>query len=552
MLLELHVKNLALIEQVDLEFFAGLTVLSGETGAGKSILIDSINLALGAKVGKDVVRAGADFAYIELLFCINDRLKLDAIRKMDIEVGEDGLITMSRKISKQKNVLRINGEVIAAAKGRKLMSLLIDIHSQHESYGLLEVSKQLQLIDLFAEDRVKEVKNDIKEEYQKYKTIEEKLSETLEENLRRREVEFLKYEIEEIEDAQLKEGEEQELVQRYSKIKNASRIADAMSKISSYIEEDGISPSLKLISSVVQYDEELSDIESQLFDAESIIADLRHSIYNYIDELDFNEEEFDTINSRLDTIRSLQGKYSEDLKEINKIYEGKKERLEFLENYEELISEYKEQQRSSVAKLNELCDKLSGLRKESAGVLKESIIRELHDLNFLGVDFDIEFKKLSDFTPQGRDSVELMISTNPGNPKKPLREIASGGELSRIMLAIKTVLADLDEVDTLIFDEIDTGISGRTAQKVSEKLMLIGRGHQVICITHLPQIAAMADHNYLIEKHTDGHSTKTEISYVKEKRLVEEIARLIGGSEITEAVLQTAKEMKDLADKLKG
>jgi len=254
----------------------------------------------------------------------------------------------------------------------------------------------------------------------------------------------------------------------------------------------------------------------------------------------------------LDTIRSLQGKYSEDLKEINKIYEGKKERLEFLENYEELISEYKEQQRSSVAKLNELCDKLSGLRKESAGVLKESIIRELHDLNFLGVDFDIEFKKLSDFTPQGRDSVELMISTNPGNPKKPLREIASGGELSRIMLAIKTVLADLDEVDTLIFDEIDTGISGRTAQKVSEKLMLIGRGHQVICITHLPQIAAMADHNYLIEKHTDGHSTKTEISYVKEKRLVEEIARLIGGSEITEAVLQTAKEMKDLADKLKG
>ena len=552
MLLELHVKNLALIEQVDLEFFAGLTVLSGETGAGKSILIDSINLALGAKVGKDVVRAGADFAYIELLFCINDRLKLDAIRKMDIEVGEDGLITMSRKISKQKNVLKINGEVIAAAKGRKLMSLLIDIHSQHESYGLLEVSKQLQLIDLFAEDRIKEVKDDIKEEYQNYKAIEEKLSETLEENLRRREVEFLKYEIEEIEDAQLKEGEEQELVQRYSKIKNASRIADAMSKISSYIEEDGISPSLKLISSVVQYDEELSDIESQLFDAESIIADLRHSIYNYIDELDFNEEEFDTINSRLDTIRSLQGKYSEDLKEINKIYEGKKERLEFLENYEELISEYKEQQRSSVAKLNELCDKLSGLRKESAGVLKESIIRELHDLNFLGVDFDIEFKKLSDFTPQGRDSVELMISTNPGNPKKPLREIASGGELSRIMLAIKTVLADLDEVDTLIFDEIDTGISGRTAQKVSEKLMLIGRGHQVICITHLPQIAAMADHNYLIEKHTDGHSTKTEISYVKEKRLVEEIARLIGGSEITEAVLQTAKEMKDLADKLKG
>ena len=549
MLLELHVKNLALIEQVDLEFFAGLTVLSGETGAGKSILIDSINLALGAKVGKDVVRAGADFAYIELLFCINDRLKLDAIRKMDIEVAEDGLITMSRKISKQKNVLRINGEVIAAAKGRKLMSLLIDIHSQHESYGLLEVSKQLQLIDLFAEDRIKEVKDDIKEEYQNYKAIEEKLSETLEENLRKREIEFLKYEIE---DAQLKEGEEQELVQRYSKIKNASRIADAMSKISSYIEEDGISPSLKLISSVVQYDEELSDIESQLFDAESIIADLRHSIYNYIDELDFNEEEFDTINSRLDTIRSLQGKYSEDLKEINKIYEGKKERLEFLENYEELISEYKEQQRSSVAKLNELCDKLSGLRKESAGVLKESIIRELHDLNFLGVDFDIEFKKLSDFTPQGRDSVELMISTNPGNPKKPLREIASGGELSRIMLAIKTVLADLDEVDTLIFDEIDTGISGRTAQKVSEKLMLIGRGHQVICITHLPQIAAMADHNYLIEKHTDGHSTKTEISYVKEKRLVEEIARLIGGSEITEAVLQTAKEMKDLADKLKG
>lgn len=552
MLLELHVKNLALIEQVDLEFFDGLTVLSGETGAGKSILIDSINLALGAKVGRDVVRAGAEFAYIELLFCINDRAKLEAIRAMDIEVGEDGLITMARKISKQKNVLRINGEIIAAAKGRKLMSLLIDIHSQHESYGLLEVSKQLQLIDLFSEDKVRSVKNDIKAEYQRHRLIEEKLSETLEEKLRKREIEFLKFEIEEIEEAKLKEGEEQELVQRYSKIKNASRIADALSKISSYMEEDGISPSLKLISGVVQYDEELSDIESQLSDAESIIADLRHSIYNYIDALDFDEEEFDIINNRLDTVRNLQSKYSDDIKEIEKIHEEKKKRLEFLENYEELISEYKKQQKESVKRLEELCDRLSEIRKESAQVLKDSIIRELHDLNFLGVDFDIEFKKLTDFTPQGTDSVELMISTNPGNPKKPLREIASGGELSRIMLAIKTVLADLDEVDTLIFDEIDTGISGRTAQKVSEKLMLIGRGHQVICITHLPQIAAMADYNYLIEKHTDGHSTKTEISHVKDKRLVEEIARLIGGSKITEAVLQTAKEMKDLADKLKG
>ena len=325
-----------------------------------------------------------------------------------------------------------------------------------------------------------------------------------------------------------------------------------MSKISAYIEEDTVSRAVKNIASIVQYDDELVDIESQLRDIESLLSDLRHNIYDYIDDLDFDEREFDEIGARLDIVRKLKSKYADNIEEIWNICEKKKERLAFLEDYEQHIAELYNKKAKQEETLSLLSDKLSGLRRDTAKTLKEHIIRELHDLNFLGVDFDIIFKKSTNFTAYGRDFAEFMISTNPGNPRKALKDVASGGEISRIMLAIKTVFADVDEVDTLIFDEIDTGISGRTAQKVSEKLMLIGRAHQVLCITHLPQIAAMADHNYVIEKHTDGKSTRTDISYVREEKLIAEIARLIGGSKITRAVLDTAKEMKELADTLKG
>lgn len=552
MLLELRVKNLALIEEVHLEFYAGLTVLSGETGAGKSILIDSINLALGAKATKDIIRTGAEYAYVELLFSIDDRSKLKTIRDMGIEVGEDELITISRKISAQKSVVRVNSEIVALSRLRLIMALLIDIHSQHESQSLLEVSKHLELIDLFAGKEIEAIKKEIHKEYQLYHKIMHKLSETIDDSARKREIEFLRYEIEEIEQADLKVSEEEELLQRYAKRKNASKIADAMSRISNCIEEDTISQAVRGIASIVQYDDELVDIESQLRDIENLLSELRHNVYDYIDDLDFDEREFDEISSRLDIVRKLKSKYAESIEEIWNICEKKKERLAFLEDYEVQIAALHSKKSKQEELLGILSDKLSGLRKETAQILKGHIIRELQELNFLGVDFDISFKKLGNFTAEGRDFAEFMISTNPGNPKKALKDVASGGELSRIMLAIKTVFADVDEVDTLIFDEIDTGISGRTAQKVSEKLMLIGRAHQVLCITHLPQIAAMADHNYVIEKHTDGQSTKTDISYVREEKLIAEIARLIGGSEITRAVLDTAGEMKELANKLKG
>lgn len=552
MLLELHVRNLALIEKADVEFGEGLNILTGETGAGKSIIIGSVTMALGGKASRDSIRRGADYAYIELVFSITGEEKLRALRELDMEPDKDGLMIISRKITPSRSISRINDETVTTARLRQITGLLLDIHGQHEHQSLLYRSKHLEILDAYVKAKTQPAKQKIAGEYQVYKALKERLEGfSLDTETRLREADFLRFEIQEIEDGDLKEGEEEELAVRYRRFAHARKIAECLSAAYSALEGDWVSQAIRQVDQAAEYDDELEGIRDQLYDADSILGDASRELSSYMDSMEFDQETFRRTEERLDTIRGLQAKYGGTVEAIMKNLEEKQKRLEELEDYDSCRERTRRELEESAHRLEALCAELSDIRKKASKKLVKKICDALSDLNFLNVEFDMEFEKMDHFTPGGYDEAQFIISTNPGQPLRPLKDVASGGELSRIMLAIKTVLADSDDIPTLIFDEIDTGISGRTAQKVSEKLSYIAGSHQVICITHLPQIAAMADSHFEISKAAAGGSAATTISLLDREASVRELARLLGGAEITDLVLKNASEMKELADRTK-
>ena len=553
MLLELHVRNLALIEKADIEFTEGLNILTGETGAGKSIIIGSVNMALGGKTSRDSIRTGAENAYIELLFSVTDPAKIQALKALDAEPDEDGTLIISRKITPSRSTSRINDETVTSSRLKAITGLLLDIHGQHEHQSLLHKSKHLEILDAYLCEKTHQIKQKIGEEYLHYQGLKKKLEEfQLDKEGQLREADFCRFEIEEIEQANLKEGEEEELALEYRRFLHSRKITEGLSTAYEAVQNDGISRALREIDAVVQYDEEgLSSIKSQLSDLENLLSDAGWEISSYMEKMSFDEKTFRETEERLDLIRGLMAKYGGTVSAVQKNLEEKKSRLAELENYDIVRQEVEEELKKSENQLEESCQYLSQIRREGARKLSEKIYQALQDLNFLNVSFTIEIARLPYFTANGYDEAEFKISANPGEPARPLKEVASGGELSRIMLAIKAVLADTDQIPTLIFDEIDTGISGRTAQKVSEKLSYIAKSHQVICITHLPQIAAMADSHFEISKSAKDGRTVTTISRLGEDQMVRELARLLGGAEITETVLNNAREMKKLAEETK-
>ena len=552
MLLELHVKNLALIEKADVEFGEGLNILTGETGAGKSIIIGSVSMALGGKASRDSIRHGADYAYIELVFSVKGEDRLRALRELDTEPTEDGLVIISRKITPSRSISRINDETVTAARLRQITGLLLDIHGQHEHQSLLYKSKHLEILDAYVKAQTQPAKKKMEEEYRNYCILKKRLSSfEMDHDARLREADFLRFEIQEIEDGNIKEGEEEELTARYRRFSHARRIAENLNEAYDSLQADAVTRALRSVEQVTEYDEALQSIRDQLYDAEAILSDAGREISAYISSMEFDEESWRQTEERLDQIHSLQNKYGASVSAIQASLEEKRKRLEELENYDAYREQTEKELKISTDHLCRLCTDLSEIRKKASVELVKRIRSGLLDLNFLDVEFDMEFETLDHFTPDGWDEVQFLISTNPGQPMRPLKDVASGGELSRIMLAIKTVLADSDEIPTLIFDEIDTGISGRTAQKVSEKLSYIAGSHQVICITHLPQIAAMADIHFEIRKSASEGSTATTIGRLGREESIRELARLLGGAQITEAVLKNAREMKDLADQTK-
>ena len=552
MLLELHVRNLALIERADVEFGEGLNILTGETGAGKSIIIGSVTMALGGKASRDSIRHGADFAYIELVFSVSGEEKLSALRELEVTPDENGLVIISRKLTASRSISRINHETVTAARLRQITGLLLDIHGQHEHQSLLYRSKHLEILDAYVKAKTQPAKQKIAEQFRAYRALKERLEGfDLDTEARIREADFLRFEIQEITEAELREGEEEELAQSYRRFANAQRIAECLQTAHSALEGDWVTRAIREVDQAVEYDEELEGIRDQLYDAEAILGDAERELSAYMDSMEFDQETFLRIEERLNTIRGLQEKYGSTIEAIMKHLEEKEKRLEELEDYDSCRERIKKELADCEDRLEGLCADLSDIRKRASGELVEKIKKGLIDLNFLDVEFDMEFEKMDHFTAGGYDEVQFIISTNPGQPMRPLKDVASGGELSRIMLAIKTVLADSDDIPTLIFDEIDTGISGRTAQKVSEKLAYIAGSHQVICITHLPQIAAMADSHFEIAKSASQGSTATTIRLLGREASVQELARLLGGAKITDAVLKNACEMKELADRTK-
>ena len=549
MLIELHIKNLALIKKADIYFKEGLSVLSGETGAGKSILIDSINLALGAKASKDIIRIGENEGIVELIFTLDDKRK-EKLRTLDISF-EDDLLIITRKISSTRSVCRINDETVTLAKLREVTDTLIDIHGQHEHQSLLSAGNNLALLDSFCSEKLTEIKKNLSKNYGELKKINHRIQEGIDERLRKREIDILDFEISEIKKADIKPNEEEELEQVFKKGKSISKINDVLSDLLEELENEDIGSNIKSVSEIAELDDSLDIVLSNLNTIEDLISETMHYTTRYLDNLEYDEEEYDRVIERLDTIRHIKSKYSSDYNKLKELLKEKEKRLEFLRDFEDEVLILKE----SAAKLEESiikdCVKISEIRKAVAITLTERIKKELEDLNFLGVEFEIKFTKREKISRDGFDIVEFLISTNPGQPLKPLQMVASGGELSRIMLALKTVFANNDDIQTLIFDEIDTGISGKTAVKVGEKLSHISRSHQVLCISHLPQIAVMADQNLFISKSTDGKSTQTNIDLLDKDGKIKEIARLIGGNNLTEVVLKTAREMIQEADSRK-
>lgn len=554
MLIHLHVKNLALIEDIEVEFGPGLNILTGETGAGKSVLLGSMQLILGGRTARDMIRTGASCALVELLFQVENKKAEQALNSLEI-FTEEGQVLLSRKIMDGRSINKINGETCTVGQMKAAAECLLDIHGQHEHQSLLYQEKQLEILDAYGREKIRPAKEAVRQSYEEYRKYMRALKELdTDEEQRNREKAFLEFEISEIEKAHLVPGEDEELETLYRRLNNGKLILETLQSVHSLTGYDSgqgageaVGTGVRELLRVTEYDTQLESMAETLQEIDGLLNDFNRELSSYVEDLSFDDETFYETEKRLDQINGLKAKYGRTIEEILEYQNTQQQKLEKLARYEENFLEARQNLKKAEEQLEKDSYVLSEIRKDYSKTLTEKIIEGLRDLNFLDVKFRIDFQRKQEFTDNGYDSIEYEISTNPGESVKPLGRIVSGGELSRIMLAIKAILADRDQIETLIFDEIDTGISGRTAQKVSEKMAVIGSCHQVLCITHLPQIAAMADTHFEIEKHQKGSETITEIHPLGERESVRELARLLGGAEITEAVLKNAMEMKELA-----
>lgn len=554
MLQSLHVKNLALIDEAEVNFEKGLNILSGETGAGKSIIIGSVNLALGGKASRDMVRRDADYALVELIFQIENEELEEKLKALDV-YPEDHQVIMTRKLMSGRSVCRINSETVAASRMRDVASCLIDIHGQHEHQSLLSYKNHLKYLDAYAGNEVENVKTALAKAFKTYQAKKKELSEaSLDEEQQARELSFLQFEIEEITNANLQDGEDEELETLYRKLANGRKIMESAGTANELTAGSGenaselIGRALRELISVSTYDETMQSLSDQLSEIDSLLGDFTHELSAYLSDTDFSEELFCRTQERLDEINHLKSKYGDSIEKILHALEEKEAKAEKLAHFDAYRKQLEDELAKQEAVVRNYSDQLHEIRQKYAKIFVKEVTQSLIDLNFLDVRFEMRFEKLDHYTANGQDDARFYISTNPGEELRPLEQIASGGELSRIMLALKTVLAEHDDIETLIFDEIDSGISGRTAQMVAEKMKMTGKNHQIICITHLPQIAAMADAHFLIEKMAENGSTVSQIRMLEREESISELARMLGGVKITDRVLESAKEMKELAE----
>lgn len=557
MLRELHIKNIAVIEDITISFGDGFHALTGETGAGKSILIDSINMALGGRTAKDLIRTGADSATVDVVFELSERLE-GVLADAGIE-SEDGLLYISRQITSDgKSKCRLNGRLVPLTVLKEAAEVLITIHGQHDNQTILSPKSHIHFVDDYG--NYKPLLEEYQVQYHKVQELKQRLDSLLtDENEKARRIELLGYQIKEIESAKIRLGEEAELEERRGYLANIEQIVEksGMAYESLYGDEersayDAIASAVHALEGVHSYDQRLEEYYNTLSSVLADLEDVTHELKSYLDGVDYQQGELDLLEERLQALFQLKRKYGGSEEEILTHLAEIKQELSEIEDSDALCEAVSAELEKETAALSVLAAALSEKRRETAIELQTAIMQELSDLDMQKMRFSVSVEPLDEaYTPLGSDRVEFLISGNPGEALKPLAKIASGGEMSRIMLAMKSILAGSDMVETLIFDEIDTGVSGRAAQKIAEKICMLAKERQILCITHLAQIASMADTHFLIQKNSDENQTKTTVTPLDEQSRKAELARIIGGVKITELTMQAAQEMLDMADSLK-
>lgn len=562
MLLELNIKNFAIIEDLSVSFKKGLNIITGETGTGKSILIEALGVILGSRTNRDFIRTGEEESNLEAVFYVENNNIDQTLEDYGIGIDEDRLLIINKTISRTgPSLSKINGKNVNLSMLARLTRKLVDIFGQHEHQSLLDVSNHKLLLDSFGKEDFRGRMEDYRELYgllmERRKYLEEI---SIDRGQRDREIDILNYEIAEIEGAELRPEKDRQLEDEYRKYSKINEINLILANILKNFSSDGfedrniidiISKAVLDLGSVRDIDEDLGLLHERFKNILYELEDLKAEAINYGTGLDFNPNYLRDLEERLDLINKLKSKYGQSLEEVLDFKDRAQERLFVLSNQEREITALKSEIGEIEGELSLRAGEISQVRRELAQELEVSIQSELEYLNMKEISFKVDLRELDDFTRDGRDRVEFLISTNIGEGLKPLSKIASGGEMSRIMLAFKTILAECDSIETMIFDEIDTGISGRTAQLVGEKIYKISRQHQVICISHLAQITAMADEHYSINKETIGHKTGSYIKQLSYEERVEELARLIGGVDLTETTLKHAVEMIQMCQDLK-
>ncbi|OXT07629.1 DNA repair protein RecN [Thermoanaerobacterium thermosaccharolyticum] len=565
MILALSIKNIALIEEAEIKFEDGLNILTGETGAGKSIVIDSMMLLLGGRANKDIIRNGTQKATVEGIFLINSHRDLihNILDEAGIEYEEDDTLIISRDITENgRNYCRVNGRIVPLSILNKLGTYLVDILGQHEHQFLLDNSKHMSILDNFQDKDFFRIKNMIEDLLEKYNSLNNKLKEfNLDDKEKISRIDLLKYQINEIESANIMPGEEDDLIEKRNILMNSEKLFNYMNESYSLLYKgigdnasiiDTLSTVLKNLDTSFRIDKKLEKLKDMVESVLYTLEDCSLQIRDYVENIDFNADNLNEIEKRLDLLNNLKRKYGRTIEEIIKYKEEKNDELLKLLNAEKEINKLNEKKEKIMAKIKELSDELHLKRRNVADFLEKKISTVLSELNMPNTIFKVDIRKKDVPNENGMDDVEFLISTNIGEPLKPLEKIASGGELSRIMLALKTILADFDGISTLIFDEVDTGISGKAAQAVAEKIALISRNHQVICVTHLPQITSMADAHYKITKEVNKDKTYIKIEKLNYEGKIKELSRIISGSIMTDTTYNHSKELIDLAQKYKN
>lgn len=556
MLEHLHIRNVALIKESEISFGDGLNILTGETGAGKSMIIDSLQFALGGRAGKDFLRHGEKQAVVEALFSVQSQVLTEKLAENGIAPEEDGTLLITRTLSEAgKSVCRINGSTVTVGMLKEIAEDMIDIYGQHEHQSLLNPVKHIRLLDRFCGAGFSEAMEEYKNSRQRLKDLEKQLAILIgDESQREQRMDMLLFQKEEIEAAELREGEEDALLEQKKRLSSMERLIRLTGEsITLLYDGDDRAPSacdqlgdaLVKLQEAAEYDAALSPLADALADGYAAVEDCARELKREAEKQEADPEELERIEERLQLFYKLKRKYGGSIEAVLEFYEKAAQELEFLSNSSEKAAELSAKKAEEEKRLSALAETLTARRRATAEQVEEQIETALHDMEMKHARFHIQIEEKADWGADGKDKVEFLISANAGEPLKPLAKIASGGEMSRVMLALKTVLVDADEIGTFIFDEIDTGVSGRTARRVGEKMRFLGGKRQLLCITHLPQIAAMADNHFLIEKESDAGETVTRVTALDEEGAVREVARLM--NDVTETTLAAAREL--LAEK---